>query len=290
MENDPREKPVHWLPVVVFVALAIVLSSLWAGYARARGTLDNPQNAGLAASVAQLGVLISALVTMALLARNAVRQVGWRVGPWAAYAAVALALVGLIALLSLPMTFGFQRPAGGKNVPADPSWAAVACFVAFAGFCAFAEEFGWRGFLLPRLLPLGTRWALLVSGVLWFCWEAPLVYFGLLDSTLIQINLPLTLVCHFFGTVALAVAFGYLRLRFGSVFLPAFAHGLLNVLGGVSLLFFTETNPLLSDFGGPVGTVLTLVVAGLVWRRVGRDVTQGVLPGRAADDGSPRLR
>ncbi len=283
MENDPGEKSVRWLPVCVFVALAVVLSSLWARYAQARGMLDNPQNAGLAASVAQLGVLVSALVTMALFARSAFRRVGWRVGPWTAYAAVALVLVGLVALLSLSMVFGFQRLAGGKEIPSDVRWTAIPFLIVFACLFAFAEEFGWRGFLLPRLLPLGTRAALLLSGVLWFCWEAPLVYFGLLDSVLIQISLPLTLLCHFLQTIAIAVAFGYLRLRFGSVFLPAFAHGLLNTLGGISFLLFTETNPLLSDFGGPVGTVLTLVVAGLVWRRIGREIAQGTLPGQTVD-------
>jgi hypothetical protein len=32
---------------------------------------------------------------------------------------------------------------------------------------AFGEEWGWRGYLLPRLLPLGQWRALLVSGVIW---------------------------------------------------------------------------------------------------------------------------
>ena len=282
MKNNPPEKAVHWTPIAVFVALAILLSSLWAQYARARGLLANPQNAGIAAAVAQAGVLISALVTMALLARSAFRRIGWRIGPWTAYASVALVLVGLVALMTLPMAFGFQRLAGGRDVPTESPLAAIPLLFVFAGFFAFAEEFGWRGFLLPRLLPLGTRWALLLSGVLWFCWEAPLVYFGLLDSTLIQINLPLTLVCHFLGTVAIAVVFGYLRLRFDSVYLPTFARSLLNLLSGVSILFFTETNPLLSDFGGPVGTALTLVVAWRVWLLVERDITQGVLPGPVA--------
>lgn len=287
MKNDPPEKSVNWTPVAVFVVLAIILSSLWAHYARARGMLDNPQNAGLAASVAQLGVLVSALVTMAFLARSAFRQVGWRIGPWTAYAAVGLVLTGLVAVMSLSLLFGFQRLAGGREIPSDAGLTAIPLLLVFACVFAFAEEFGWRGFLLPRLLPLGTRQALLLSGVLWFCWEAPLVYFGLVDSTLIQVNPLLIWLCHFLGTVALAVIFGYLRLRFDSVFLPTFAHGLLNTLGGISLLFFTGANPLLSDFGGPVGTALTLVVAIVIWRRISRELPQGILPGPATAPGLP---
>ncbi len=43
---------------------------------------------------------------------------------------------------------------------------------------ALGEELGWRGWLLPKLLPLGTVPALLVSGVVWRLWHAPLVLLG----------------------------------------------------------------------------------------------------------------
>jgi hypothetical protein len=38
----------------------------------------------------------------------------------------------------------------------------------------FGEEFGWRGYLLPRLMPLGQNWAILLSGVIWAAWRLPL--------------------------------------------------------------------------------------------------------------------
>jgi len=129
---------------------------------------------------------------------------------------------------------------------------------------AFAEEFGWRGFLLPQLSPLGLGRAMLVSGVCWFLWELPLVVFGLLDSTLIRINLPLTLALHLLQTVSAGVAFGYLRLRFGSIWLPTFAHGLLNTLGAFAFFYFAEKKPFVGDFAGYVGTALLLVLAGFL--------------------------
>ena len=129
---------------------------------------------------------------------------------------------------------------------------------------AFAEEFGWRGFLLPKLLPLGVVPALLISGVCWFAWELPLVLFGLLDTTLLPINAPITLICHLLQDVSVGVLFGFLRIRYNSLPLSTFAHGFLNTMGAFAFLFFEERNPMLGDFAGPIGTVILLLLAAFV--------------------------
>jgi uncharacterized protein len=43
---------------------------------------------------------------------------------------------------------------------------------------AFGEEWGWRGWLLPRLIGLDTWPALLLSGLVWGIWHAPLTLLG----------------------------------------------------------------------------------------------------------------
>ena len=43
---------------------------------------------------------------------------------------------------------------------------------------AFGEEWGWRGYLLPRLMPLGKWKAYLLVGVIWGLWHAPLIAIG----------------------------------------------------------------------------------------------------------------
>ncbi len=42
----------------------------------------------------------------------------------------------------------------------------------------FGEEFGWRGYLLPKLLPLGERKAYIISGLIWGVWHIPVILMG----------------------------------------------------------------------------------------------------------------
>jgi membrane protease YdiL (CAAX protease family) len=79
---------------------------------------------------------------------------------------------------------------------------------------AFCEEWGWRGFLLPRLMPLGTWPALLLSGVIWGLWHLP-GYVGPGRPGF----LPFLIFC-----LPLGVLFGWMRMRFGSVWPSTIAH------------------------------------------------------------------
>ena len=48
-----------------------------------------------------------------------------------------------------------------------------------ANFLAtFGEEFGWRGYLLPKLLPLGGRNAVLLIGIIWGIWHRLFIFMG----------------------------------------------------------------------------------------------------------------
>lgn len=99
---------------------------------------------------------------------------------------------------------------------------------------ALGEELGWRGWLLPKLLPLGIVPAILISGVIWGLWHAPLILLGY--------NYPdapgwlgltaMVGMCIVFGAV-----FSWLRLRSDSVWPAALAHAAFNGAGGTFLLF-----------------------------------------------------
>lgn len=97
---------------------------------------------------------------------------------------------------------------------------------------AFGEEFGWRGWLLPTLRPLGTWPALVVSGAIWGVWHAPLTLlghnFGLLDWR--------GVIVMTVGCIGWGVVFGWLRLRSASVWPAVFGHATLNAAAGIFVL------------------------------------------------------
>jgi uncharacterized protein len=123
---------------------------------------------------------------------------------------------------------------------------AIQCAAVVAGALintipALGEEIGWRGWLLPKLMPLGPVPAILVSGVIWGAWHAPLVLLGYNYPTapgwlgvLAMIGM-----CTVVGGV-----FGWLRLRSGSVWPAALAHGSFNAAAGLSFLFASADFPL----------------------------------------------
>lgn len=115
---------------------------------------------------------------------------------------------------------------------------------------ALGEELGWRGWLLPKLLPLGVVPAILVSGVIWGLWHAPLILLGYnypgvpgwLGVTM------MTGMCVVFGAV-----FGWLRLRSDSIWPAALAHAALNGAAGTYLVFAAAGEHLDTTQAGVLG-------------------------------------
>lgn len=105
---------------------------------------------------------------------------------------------------------------------------------------AFGEELGWRGFLLPALQQYGTWTALLVSGLVWGLWHAPIVLlgynFGRTDITGVLLMTA--------GCIGWGILFGFLRLRSGSLWPAVFAHGALNASAGLPVILYAAGTPL----------------------------------------------
>lgn len=131
---------------------------------------------------------------------------------------------------------------------------------------AFGEELGWRGYLMPRLATRMPAWAAsLVSGAIWGLWHAPMIALGhnygvgYAGYPWVGILL-MILFCIFFG-----IFLTWLTRRTGSAIPAALAHGGLNAVASIGVLFcLPGYSPLVGPL--PMGTVggLPVLIAGLV--------------------------
>lgn len=85
------------------------------------------------------------------------------------------------------------------------------------------EEIGWRGFLFPSLFRLiGPVGAIFISGIIWACWHYPAILGANYNA-----GGPawVAIVCFTWMVIAGAAIFGWLRVKSGSVWPAAIAHG-----------------------------------------------------------------
>ncbi len=260
--GEPRMDRRDLRSVTVFIILAFALAwllalPLWLGDGLASRWFT------LVATATMLTPAIAALVVVFFVERP--RQKAWVLGLWplrpvrrvlgygvlGIFVPIALVLVALPvgALLGVyPADFAnfsaFQQvldeQTGTTEIPI-PIGALIVLQLATLPLAAFinlvpalGEELGWRGWLLPKLMPLGTLPALLVSGVIWGLWHAPLILLGY--------NYPdapgwLGLTAMVGMCVLIGAVFGWLRLRSGSVWPAALAHASFNGAGATYLLF-----------------------------------------------------
>ncbi|MDE0545790.1 CPBP family intramembrane glutamic endopeptidase [Microbacterium sp. C7(2022)] len=122
---------------------------------------------------------------------------------------------------------------------------------------ALGEELGWRGWLHSALLPLGVWPTLLITGVIWGLWHAPLILLGYnfgrpdLGGLAFMVG----------GCVAWGVLLGWLRLRSASLWPAVLAHGSLNAVGGVVLVFIASGEVADMAIVGPLGVVVWVMLA-----------------------------
>jgi hypothetical protein len=127
------------------------------------------------------------------------------------------------------------------------------------------EEIGWRGFLLPRLLPLGKWRAYLLLGIIWGLWHAPLILVGFNYP-----GYPFVGIVAMIGlTTALGVYINELTLRHHSTILAGWLHGLFNSQGyGIWRILFPNINPLLGGMTGLIGMGVWLALGLWEARRI----------------------
>jgi membrane protease YdiL (CAAX protease family) len=149
----------------------------------------------------------------------------------------------------------------GQTIPYSP-WALVAIQTGIAILIAplinslftFGEEFGWRAYLLPKLLPLGERRALLLTGLIWGVWHWPIIAMGH-NYGLAYLGAPWAgMLAMVWFTLATGTFLGWATLRGGSIWPAVIGHAAINGISALGLLFVQgQPNPLLGPL--PVGLI-----------------------------------
>lgn len=200
------------------------------------------------------------LLPVALVVAGGALYFGVLPGQYGGMDAVRTLLAGLAETAGQPLPFG---PAA--YVALQVGAVLLVSPVVNAPF-TFGEEFGWRGYLLPKLAPLGWRRALLAHGVIWGVWHWPIIAMGYNyghDYTGAPVAGLLAMVVF---TVGVGVVLGWVTLRGGSIWPAVLGHAAVNGAAGLPELFLAgEATPLLGPT--PVGLVAMLpwlAVAGWV--------------------------
>ena len=127
----------------------------------------------------------------------------------------------------------------------------------------FGEEFGWRAYLLPKLMPLGSKKAMLASGIIWGVWHWPVIFMGYeygLDYPGFPWVGPLLFLV--FATAG-GIFLSWVTLRGGSVWPAVIGHSAMNGIAALPVLFVRGTpNPLLGPLVvGVIGGIAYIALA-----------------------------
>ena len=163
--------------------------------------------------VSMIMVTVGTFIAGKLIFKDTFKDAGWSWGQPKHYALaltlpillwIAPTLIGiLLGIQTLPETFS------GLNMTTPFILSFVITLIP-----AFGEEFGWRGYLLPRLLlKYSIKQALIIQSFIWWLWHLPFLVFTGINAPLIEKNvffsIAIVLAISLIPSIAHAVVFAY---------------------------------------------------------------------------------
>jgi CAAX protease family protein len=241
--NETRtemQAPVHarveWKEVILFVVLAYGLAWAWSGFwllpylgdllTRSTTPTDMVERLGPAATLGtMLTPMIAALIMRIFVSKEGMKgSLGLLRSPKYYLAALVVPPVFVTAVVLIVQALGL-----GEFAWSEASWFVYLMLLLIAlpvTLFTFGEEYGWRGYLLPRLLLLGEIRASVLLGVVWGLWHLPLLLAGLNYP---GVNLWLAIIIFTFVTVALSFTYTWFYVASsGSVLVAAVFHASTN--------------------------------------------------------------
>lgn len=280
MKKTIDKKGLAWFLILTFgltIGLAVFLKS--GGHTLASETLDPVVTFSLAGAMF-IPAIVSVFVR--LVTKEGFKDAGLKWGKWKYYgqtwlviSLIYIAVFGITAIfirrpdLTLELftdKYGLTLPLPAYQMIAVVTFSTLFLAPIINMIPSFGEELGWRGYLLPKLMPLGQRKALVIHGVIWGLWHAPFVYllgFAYGSPTILS-ALIFTMLITFLG-----IYFGWLRIISGSVWLPTFAHAVFNAHSyGVWRMLFPDVNPYLGGITGVIGFFTLYVFSFFILNKV----------------------
>jgi|SRR5829696_933524 hypothetical protein len=270
---------VAWREVVLFGVLAYGLAWGWSGFwllpylgdllTRSTTPTDLVDRLGAVAVLpTMLAPMIAALIMRLFVSKEGLTGSLGLLRSWEYYlAALVVPAVFATAVVLMVQLLGL-----GEFRWSEASWLVYLMLTLSAlpvALFTFGEEYGWRGYLLPRLLPLGEVKATVLVGLIWGPWHAPLLLAGLNYP---HVNFWVSFLVFAFVVVGLSFAYTWFYIASGgSVLITAVLHASFNT--------FSDTfwvPPLLSGanqftpslVGGVVMVALVVLVYGIFKRPV----------------------
>ncbi len=219
-------------------------------------------------ALGMFGPLIAALVMRLLVSKDGLKGTlgAWRSWKYYLVALGSPALFGAALILFNHLT-GLGRYAWPASQP--PLWLVYPVSIVLNGVLkgplGLSEEYGWRGYLLPRLLPLGEIKGTIVLGLIWAVWHLPFVLTGLNYPGQDPLLSALLFIC-----VVVVLSFPYTWLYTASKG-SALIAGVFHVTSNVVADHFTGTqfipggNPLLVYGYGLISGIFLLILLVVVY-------------------------
>jgi pimeloyl-ACP methyl ester carboxylesterase len=265
----PARAHVNWREVILFALLAYGLAWAWSGFfllpylgdllTRSTTPTDMVERLGAVATLpTMLTPMIAALIMRIFVSKEGVKgSLGLLRSPKYYLAALLIPAVFVTAVVLIVQVLGL-----GEFRWSEANWFVYLMLPVIAlpvTLFTFGEEYGWRGYLLPRLLPLGEIRASVLIGVIWGVWHLPLLLAGLNYP---GVNIVLAIIVFTFVTVALSFTYTWFYVASsGSVLVVAVFHASTNQFSDTFWVppLLSGANPFAPSLVSAV-LILTLVV------------------------------
>lgn len=241
-----------------------------------------------------IGVVLTRILTKEGFAHSMIKPVRfaktwkWWVVAWF-LPSILITIGGVVYFMVFPSDLGFfnsatheamvvqYQQAGGGELSDQAYTGMIIAQLALGTLMApainiltcFGEEWGWRGYLLPKLLGrFKVVPTLLIAGVIWGLWHAPMTFLG----HNFGVGYPgwpwlgIAAMCLF--CTCAGVLLSFVTLRTGSCLAAAIGHGAFNGFGAAAILFSVGGG---NPFVGPGitgvvgGCALTVTAVVLLW-------------------------